>query len=143
MLKKLGILALGAGVVIAVSSTISWGGSNAKLPTKAESFELMRGHPVASPSVGSSAKAAKAKKPRLKYFETNVFSVPADGRRDVFLRCPRKYKAINGYFGTDGGIFPDYLASGQSVRRWDYGLADTTGLQGRAFIGIVCLKGTR
>ncbi len=141
MLKKLGILTLGAGVAIAVSSTISWGGSNAKLPTKAESFELIRGHPVSSPSVGSPGKGAK--KPRLRYFETTTFSVPGDGRRDVFLRCPRKFKAINGYFGTDGGIFPDYLASGQSVRRWDFGLADTTGLQGRAFIGVVCLKGTR
>jgi hypothetical protein len=141
MFKKLGILALGAGLAIAASSAMSWGGSNAKLPAKAESFEPMRGHAVSAPSTKVAAK--RVKKPRLRYFETSIFSVPASGRRDVFLRCPRKYKAINGYFGTDGGIFPDYLASGQSVRRWDFGLMDTTDQQGQAFIGIVCIKGTR
>jgi hypothetical protein len=57
------------------------------------------------------------------------------------MKCPRGFKAINGYFGTDGGIFADYSALGTILRRWDFGLQDLTGQRGHAFLGIVCLKG--
>jgi hypothetical protein len=141
VLKKLGILAIGAGVVIAVSSTISWGGSNSKLPTKAESFELRRGHPVSSPSTTLAGKAAK--KPRLRYFETNNFTISGSGRDDSFMTCPRRYKVIDGYFGTNGLIFADYSAVGPTIRRWDFGLANVTSTSGRVFLGIICIKGAR
>ena len=145
MLKKLAILGLGASLALVTSSAITWGDSGggdsgAKLPSKAESFKLRTGHPVPSPSVQG---AGKAKKPRLKYFETNPFPIPANGREDAFMKCPRKYKVINGYFGTDGGIFPDYSAVARSIRRWNFGLNDESGLPGQAFLGIVCLKGTK
>ena len=146
MLRKLAILALGAGLALVASSAITWGDSEggdsgAKLPTKAESFKLRTGHPVPSPSVPVAGKAAK--KPRLAYFETNNFFIPANGRDDSFMKCPRKYKVISGYFGTDGGIYPDYSAVARSIRRWNFGLNDESGLNGRAFLGIICLKGTR
>jgi hypothetical protein len=79
----------------------------------------------------------------LKYFETNNFSITANGRDDSFMKCPRKYKVISGYFGTDGRIFADFSAVGGSLRRWNFGLADTSGLPGQAFLGIICLKGAR
>ncbi len=141
MFKKFGILALGAGLAIAASSAMSWGGSNAKLPAKTEGFEPMRGHAVSAPSTKVAAK--RAKKPRLRYFETNDFTISAGGRDDSFMKCPRRYKVIDGYFGSNGLIFADYSAVGPTIRRWDFGLANVTDSSGRAFLGIICIKGTR
>jgi hypothetical protein len=141
MLKKLAIIGLGVGLALAASSALSWGGSGAKLPSKAETFQPRAAHPVESPSGRVASRTTRGSRPHLKFFETNNFSIPADGRDDSSLRCPRTYKAITGYFGTDGGIFPDYLAQGPSgLRRWDFGLQDLSGQPGHAFIGIVCHK---
>ena len=49
-MKKLAIIGLGAGLALAASSALSWGGSGAKLPSKAETFQLRAGHPVEAPS---------------------------------------------------------------------------------------------
>jgi hypothetical protein len=141
MLKKLGILALGAALALVASSAITWGDSNSKTPVRAKTFEQRIGHPVSSPTTPVAGKTAK--KPRLKYFETRNFTIPGSDRDDSFMLCPRKYKAINGYFGSNGLIFADFSASGNPLRRWNFGLAETTGAPGRAFLGIVCLKGTR
>ena len=126
------------GVVVVASVTLSWGGSGERLPTKAESFEPREVERVASPTVRG---AKVAKKPKVSYFETiDPIVIPADGRDDTFLTCP-KGKAINGYYGTDGGIVADYLAIGEfSAKDWDFGLIDLTGQEGSAFLGIVCLR---
>jgi hypothetical protein len=141
MLKKFVVLALGAALALVAFSAITWGDSDSKSPIGTKAFEQRVGHPVSSPATPLVSKAAK--KPRLKYFETRNFTIPGGRRDDSFMLCPRKYKAINGYFGSNGLIFADYSASGRNLRRWDFGLAETTGTSGRAFLGIVCLKGTR
>jgi hypothetical protein len=140
--KRVAVLILGTVLVLGASAAISWGGgsSNPKLPTKPQSFTYRAGHEVQTPSKRTAARGTTTGI-KLRYFETNEFPISPNGRDDSFMRCPRRFVAINGYFGTDEFIFPDYLASGNSLRVWDYGLQDTSGLRGHAFEGIVCLKG--
>jgi hypothetical protein len=108
-------------------------------------FERVSMHRTAAPSVsvaGTAQSSAKGK-PKVGYFESADFVVPAAGV-DTFGMCPKKYKAITGYFGTSRGITLDYsangIAIGKSTREWDFGLLNTTGADGQAFIGSVCAK---
>ncbi len=99
-------------------------------------------HPVDSPSASSSATAgASAKrKPKVRYFETEAFAVPASGR-DVSTQCPPRHKALSGYFLTSGRITVDLSAiSETSPRVWTFGLFSPAGAAGDAIIGVVCGK---
>jgi hypothetical protein len=134
--KKLATLAaLSAGAVLAMSA-LGWGGGNSRVPTKAENFSPRAVHPVAAPSVSLKRGGGGA---GIKYFQTDPFTVPGEGRDDSFVRCPRGHKAITGYYGTDGGIVADWFTVGaESSRNWEFGLIDLTGTDGEAFLGIVC-----
>jgi hypothetical protein len=134
-MRKLILLGATAIVAVLVTATITWGDSDARIPSKAETPTTRAATEVGSPSAPGAAKRGGG----IRYFETDLFAIPADGRDDSFLRCPRRSKAINGYYGTDGGIVDDYLAVGaNSSRNWEFGLIDLTGQDGQAFIGIVC-----
>jgi hypothetical protein len=140
------LLIASTAIIAAIAfATPSFGGG-AKGPTsidKKSGFHARdathrAGHLVARPS---GAAASFVRGASLRYFETDAFPVAPGGRDDSFMLCPRGYKAISGYFATDGGIVADTLSSGSILRRWDFGLIDLTGLPGAAFTGIVCLKG--
>ena len=137
-MRKLILLGATALVAVVATSAVSWGGANARIPSKVEVPEPRTVHEVATPSVAGVAKGGGGR--GIRYFETDFFAIPADGRDDSFLRCPRRTKAINGYYGTDGGIVADYFAVGvNSLRNWEFGLIDLTGQDGEAFLGIVCV----
>jgi hypothetical protein len=139
MLKKLTLLVLVGVGVAAATATIAFGGGTARLPMKAESPQPRAVHPVRAPSALAS-KRPKAHRARVLYFETDPFAIAANGRNDSSVRCPRGTTAINGYFGTDGGIVEDYSAVSANLRSWEFGLIDLTGQDGSAFIGVVCFK---
>lgn len=122
---------------VAASSAVS--SDDGKVPLHRATTPLPA-HEVKAPSAAATASAVPGA--RLRFFETAVMNVTANGRLDGFLKCPRTFKAINGYFATDGSIFPDYSAQMPGgVRRWGFGLQDVSGLPGQAYVGIVCLKG--
>lgn len=135
-------VALISAVVVAsllVTSASGIGGTTSKLPSKAENFSRLSGKQVKAPSARTAVPRGR-KGTKLKIFESNVFGVSANGREDVFMKCPRGFVAINGYFGTDGLIFSDYSAQAPNVRIWELGLADLSGENGQAFMGLICLK---
>jgi hypothetical protein len=139
---KVGVFA--AAISVAVAGSIALAGSDSKLPGKDETFTARAGHAVSAPTADALARgisARRATQTRVKYFESNSFDIPASGRDDFFMRCPRRFGAINGYWGTEGGIVADYSAVGRSsLRRWDFGLMNLTTGEASYFTGIVCVK---
>jgi hypothetical protein len=145
MLKKLAITCILALTAVLAVAAVGVGGSGggaveigAKRSLRATDFERRASRPTSAPT-GATASAVRGA--RLRYFTSEIFAIPAGGRDDSFMRCPRGFKAINGYFNTDGGIVEDASFSGPALRRWNFGLIDLTGVQGSAQLGIVCLKG--
>ena len=142
MVGKVGVLA--AAVSVAVAGSIALAGGDSKLPGKDETFTARAGHVVGGPSADALARglsARRATQTRVKYLESQSFDIPAEGRDDFFMRCPRRYGAINGYWATEGGIVADYSAVGRSsLRRWDFGLLNLTTAEVSYFTGVVCVK---
>lgn len=138
------IVACAAALSLAALFAASSVGEEASSRTGAldRDFERVASHSVASPSALSSATAgASAKgKPKVKYFETDALPVPAGGAA-FSLECPRKHKALSGYFLSSGGIALDASAiSEASLRVWQFGLFSPSGTAGQAILGVVCGK---
>lgn len=140
MIKLLGAAVLTAAAVLGIQS-LSLGDSagDPRVPAKAESPVPRAAHRVATPSASTDALLRRAGA-RIKYFETDTFTVPGDGRDDSSVRCPRGHAAIDGYFGTSGGIVPDFMSIMNSPRTFGFGLIDLTGADGEAFLGIICYR---
>jgi hypothetical protein len=110
-------------------------------------------HRVAEPSVGARTttafKRAKAKKPRIAYFETDPFPI-ADGEAvGDALSCAGNRRVLGGYFGSDGTDVALTFSAPETNKRWFVGitnLPDSLGLAApatQAFEGIVCAKGVK
>lgn len=145
MLQKLGIASAITVIAVFAVSTASFGGSgdgpvalSAKRALLSADFEARSAHRAAVPR-GTSISGVRGA--HLQYFRTVPFPVPANGRDDSYLLCPRRFKAISGFFNTDGGIVEDGSFSGPGLRRWNFGLTNLTGVDGNAYLGIVCLSG--
>ena len=138
-------LVLGTVVALAVAggfAAISLGGSTDRPSGLDRDFERIRAHRTHTPSASASATGtASAKgKPKVKYFETAAIPVPVPGNL-VSTSCPNKYKALSGYFLSDGGIVLDTSAiSEESTRTWVFGLLNASGSAGQAIVGVVCGK---
>jgi hypothetical protein len=135
-----GAAALSLVAVFAASSVGDEGSSRTGALDR--DYERVRAHRVDAPSASGSALAgASAKgKPKVRYFETDTLSVPVGG--DSFaVECPRKHKALSGYFLSSGGITLDASAiSETSPRIWEFGLFSPSGAAGSAIVGVVCGK---
>jgi hypothetical protein len=145
MLKKFAITSIAALLAVLALSAVSLGGDgdgavaiSEKRSLRSAEFERRA---AKSTSAAAGATISGVRGARLRYFVSDVFPVPANGRDDSFMRCPRGFKAIGGYFETDGGIVEDDSFHGPALRRWNFGLIDLTGVEGSARLGIVCLKG--
>jgi hypothetical protein len=77
---------------------------------------------------------------QIRYRESARYSLTAGANRDFSLRCPRGWKAIEGYFASGGGIF-EYNSSPGSLRRWEFGVANLTSDVHSVVFGVICLKG--
>jgi hypothetical protein len=145
MFQKVGLMAALAAIAVFALSTVSFGGS-ARVPTSvtnksaldAKPMKERVGHRVATPTGATASFVSGA---HLRYFETDPFPIAGGSRSDSYILCPNGYKAINGYFNTDGGIVEDRSYNGPAFRRWNFGLIDLTGVPGVAYVGIVCLNG--
>jgi hypothetical protein len=139
--------AAGAAVVLA-------GGGNDGPGQAREPAELskVRAHIVGSPPVASAARAAgiaaravrRKRKPALVYLETEPQSIAAGPTGFRVGSCPKRAKAINGYYymaGTQTSFGLD--AQGDSpvrgLRQWAFYL-DSVGGASNVTFGLICLK---
>ncbi len=145
MLKKLAATCITALAAVLAVAAVSVGGSgdgavaiSEKRALQSTDFQRRGARPTSAPADANTSAVRGA---HLRYFRSDIFAVPAGGRDDSFMRCPRGFKAISGYFNSDGGIVQDASFSGPALRQWNFGLIDLTGVEGNAYLGIVCLKG--
>jgi hypothetical protein len=136
-------------VALGVFAAITLGGDSSGRGSfdPGRTFEKAPVQRAASPGAGASASAvARASRsgPKVSYFETTVpESVAAGEIHAVFTKCPRRNKALSGYFFNNGpGVFLDYSAVGaKSARRWDFEAANLNSAGSvNVFFGIVCGK---
>jgi len=142
-MRKLSMAVVVALAGAAALAAISLGDEESSRPVALDrSFERLPLHSVDTPSASAagSVGASARGKPKVKYFETGAFAVPAAGT-DVFTSCPSNHKALSGYFLTSAGIPLDLSAIGaESQRDWEFGLLNLTGAPGQAIVGVVCGK---
>jgi hypothetical protein len=146
MVRNLAIAVAVALAGIGVFAAISIGDENSTRPAAFDrSFERVAVHATDAPraSASASVQASAKGKPKVKYFESPPVTVPA-GRGDFVTGCPRKHKALSGYYLTNvasGAIVPDISAvSEESLRDWTFGFVNATGADGQAIVGVVCGK---
>jgi hypothetical protein len=143
LLTGAGVLLAGVGVFAAVSIGDQSSTRRSVSPTGREHIRVAA-HRVSSPSKAALAPAAAGRGSgfrKLVYKESRVFAVPDEGV-GVSLKCPRHSGAIDGYFGSAGGVVLDFSAiAAHGIRRWDFGLFNVpqTG-DVNAFVGVICLK---
>lgn len=95
---------------------------------------------LGAPAVFGGAPSDGGSAVQLRYRESARKTLTAGAERDFALRCPRGWKAIEGYFASGGGIF-EYNSSPGSLRRWEFGVANLTSDVHSVVFGVICLKG--
>jgi hypothetical protein len=143
-MKKLGPLAalLTAALAGAAVATGFGGGSSAPIKQAAESSYTLPTHRVAAPSTAGKA-PAKVRRAKVRYFETKAFNLPRGETDGTTGQCPRRFKALNGYFGDNtGDVVAIFNSVGTTQRRWSIAVRnlDIEGKSARVFLGIICLK---
>jgi hypothetical protein len=157
LLVPLTLIALcGAGALAAIG-TAGEGGNAPQASSLNSDFGSAPGetlHRVAAPSPGASAASVtaaakkKAKKPKIRYFETDVFPIaPDDGLGDA-LTCPGKARVLGGYFAAASIAVAETRSAPETGKRWfegitHFGAPDDPPGAVDALIGIVCAKGVK
>ena len=133
---------VGCAVGASIGVVFGSGGSSTAIKAASAADWTMRMHPVNTsgrPSKGDNAK--RRHRVKVKYLETDPFILPAGEENGATGRCPRKSKAINGYYGSNtNGVVPSYDAVGLSPRKWTIAVFNEGDGSARVFVGIVCLK---
>jgi hypothetical protein len=133
-------VAVGASVEVVLGS-----GSTAAIKASAVSGTV-RMHRVDTPSTKLAAIGTERRRHRTKviYLESAPFTLSGAESDGGTAKCPRRSKAINGYFGEDSNtVFPIYNALGSSLRKWTIAVRNgfnPTTPDASVFIGTVCLK---
>jgi hypothetical protein len=89
------------------------------------------------------AKSSGLKK--LRYVASTATAQPS-AESGGSLSCPRKYRAISGFFGPEAqeGLgqlaLTDSFPSGKSNRNWDIGVKNMSATPQKYFLGVVCVK---
>jgi hypothetical protein len=106
-------------------------------------------HRVSGPSAGASAAsvgaaAKKSKKPKIQYFETEIFPINGLAAVGDTLPCPGKRRVLGGYFGSfDTVQVAETFSAPESKKSWFEGITNFSTDPDNAFIGIVCAKGVK
>lgn len=146
-MRKLVLATLVVAVAVGASVGVVLGsGSTASIKASAADSLKVQMHRVNAPSSEMAGLATKRRTHRAKviYFESNPFTLSGGETRGATATCPRRAKAVNGYFGEDSNtVFPILNSVGVSLRKWS--IAVRNGFSpmtpdARAFIGTVCLK---
>jgi hypothetical protein len=145
-MRKLVLAALVVAVAVGASVGVVLGsGSTAAIKASADSMNV-RMHRVDAPSgkLGALATTRRIHRAKLIYLESNPFTLSGGQANGGTAKCPRRSKAINGYFGEDSNtVFPVYDALGGSLRKWTIAVRNGFSVStpdAMAFIGTVCLK---
>jgi len=94
-----------------------------------------------APSRSVDGQARPASRWAVKLYGTKKMPVEANGSEGGTLACPRRYVAMDGGFGTNGGIVVDQLAP-LSLKKYSYAAFDTTGQAGgTVYFTLTCRKG--
>jgi hypothetical protein len=116
------VVLLGSVVAALVGASVAMGlGSGSSSAIKPSINPTIREHRVAAPSGKAATPAARHRlhRARLIYLETNEFTLQS-GKTDASSgKCPRRSKAINGYFGSSGNeVAAIHDTVGNSLRVW-------------------------
>jgi hypothetical protein len=131
-------LAVGASVGVVLGS-----GSTASIKASAN-FHAIQMHRVNAPggAVRRAGTRRHTHRARVIYLESDPFTLAAGATDGGTGSCPRRSRAINGYYGEDGhSVFPVYNAVGNSLHKWTIAVHNmTAGPDASVFVGTVCLK---
>jgi hypothetical protein len=130
-------VAVGASVGVVLGS-----GSTSAIKASAGSGALQM-HRVDAPSTKLAGITAQRRRHRAKviYLETAPFTLQGDETQAARGPCPRRARAISGYFGEDGETaFPVFDSVGNSPRTWLIAIHNGETAPVNAFLGTVCLK---
>jgi hypothetical protein len=144
-MKKLALIAAAVAVAVAGAAVAIGAGGDSSAPIKTAAsvdWGSVPTHRVAVPSTAGKAAAGKVHKAKVAYFESNVLNLPGDGVDGAKGTCPRRYKAINGYFADDtNDVVSIFNSSGTSARKWIIGVRNLDpDTAAKYFLGFVCLK---
>jgi hypothetical protein len=146
-MRKLVLAALVIAVAVGASVGVVLGsGSTASIKASAVGSLKVQMHRVSAPSSKLAGPATTRLRHRAKviYFESNPFTLSGGESNGGTARCPRRSKAINGYFGEDSNtVFPILNSVGISLRKWTIAVRNGFSVStpdATAFIGTVCLK---
>ena len=146
-MRKLVLAALVVAVAVGASVGVVLGnGSTAAIKASAANTLKVQMHRVDAPSskLAGLATARRAHRAKVIYLESSPFTLSGGETDGGTAKCPRRSKAINGYFGEDSDtVFPILNSVGVSLRKWT--IAVRNGFNpmtpdATAFIGTVCLK---
>ena len=131
------VAALGVGVSIGVV----FAGDSSNTIVRASAAHSVPARAVHEVSASRAKVAAKARH-GFKYFETSPFPVADSDSGGGVLKCPRHWKAINGYFGSNGQVVAveDFVgASRFTPRKWTEVVRnEDSATPANAFVGVVC-----
>jgi len=142
----------GAGllVVIAVAAAIAITSTGEADPTLTGSRDIGDPQPLEQHLIATRVAAAtgsldgqprRAPKWVVKLYGTKELPVEANGSEGGTLTCPRRYVAMDGGFGSNGGIVVDQLAP-LSLKKYSYAAFDATGQSGgTVHFTLTCRKG--
>ncbi len=147
---------MGAAAVIAIAglgafAAIGLGGQGAGTTTRilkqSRTTQRLQVHEAGRPSGGaSSATAAKPKKTKIRYFESDPQTTDPgeNGHTGGTLPCPKDTKVLGGYLASDApGVTLDYSALGSNVRKWGLDAYNTDDGPHVVTFGVVCAENVR
>ncbi len=144
-MKKLALVAVLATLAVAGAAMAIGSGGGSSAPIKASASAEWQGmptHRVAAPSTAGKAAAGKVHRAKVAYFETDVFNLAAGDVDGTTGKCPKRFKAINGYFGDNtSAVVPIFNSSGNTTRKWTIGVLNVADSHAaKVFLGFVCLQ---
>ena len=133
------VAVIGAGGAVAANT---FGDGDGHALTQTRDFGLRPADPVAG-DAGASALGKRAKGPRVRYFETDTFTVDPGADDSFSMRCPRRSRAITGYLatGNTGPVLDNTAVRRGNLRIWDFAVLNLNDTSVGYYTGIVCAKG--
>jgi hypothetical protein len=128
------VLGTSAGIVLGTGSTASIKAS--------ANFQAVQMHRVSARSGAVAQVAAKRHRAKVIYLESAPFTLVGGDTKGATATCPRRSKAINGYFGENKDtVFPILNSVGISLRKWSIAVHNEDAApDASVFIGAICLK---
>jgi hypothetical protein len=143
-MRKLVLAALVVAVAVGASVGVVLGSGSTDSIKASADFPAIQMHRVSAPG-GSVARADTRRhthRAQVIYLESNPFTLAGGATDGGTGTCPRRSRAINGYYGENNEtVFPIYNSVGNSLRKWTIGVHNQASQpDASVFVGTVCLK---